>query len=73
MNKSKYTVPYKCIKNLVCNRETKNSFTRGLVYNSYRTEDGNTCFINNLNFPHEITDDYFDKYFADVNYQLELL
>lgn len=74
MNKNKFTSPYKCIKDLVYDDGgTKKYFTRGLVYNSYRNGHGNTCFINNQGIAHELTDSWFFEYFANVNYQLELI
>lgn len=71
MNKNKFTEPYKCIKDLVCDNEK--CFTRGLVYNSYRTGYGHTCFSNNQGVDQELTDSWFFEYFANVNYQLELI
>ena len=74
MNKSIYTEPYKCLKDFVCDGDTAKCFTRGLVYNSYYTRNVNHwCFINNQGLEHILSHGVFVEYFADVNYQLELL
>jgi len=77
MDRKKYTKPYKCIKDFVFPSDTQKRFTRGLVYNSYhkkatKYQPALTCFINNQNNYHNLIDDDFVEYFADVNYPLEL-